>query len=94
VDTHAEIEFREGPAGRRPGLVGGPDIWEVVTVHRSFGDARATAAWLDLSETAIETALRYYDEHREEIDAWIALNEKAAIDSQRNVEVETQEEFA
>src|ERR1700691_5674555 len=28
-DEHPLITFRDGPAGRRAGLVGGPDVWEV-----------------------------------------------------------------
>ena len=68
MDEYSRIDFRSGPAGRRPGLVGGPDVWEVVAVYRSFSDVQRTAEWLDLPPTAIETALRYYDEHRGEID--------------------------
>src|SRR5215469_8166139 len=29
-DEHPLITFRDGPTGRRAGLVGGPDVWEVV----------------------------------------------------------------
>ncbi len=78
MDEYSRIDFRSGPAGRRPGLVGGPDVWEVVAVYRSFSDVQRTAEWLDQPPTAIETALRYYDEHRGEIDDWISRNEEAA----------------
>lgn len=27
---HPDIVFRDGPSGRRAGIVGGPDVWEVV----------------------------------------------------------------
>ncbi len=40
MDEHPGVVFRSGPAGRRPGLLGGPDVWEVVAVHRSFDDVR------------------------------------------------------
>lgn len=83
MDEHPGIVFRSGPAGRRPGLVGGPDIWEVVAVHRSFGDGERTAGWLDQAASAIETALRYYDAHRDEIDDWIRRNEEAAEAAER-----------
>lgn len=83
MDEHPGIMFRAGPAGRRPGLVGGPDIWEVIAVHRSFDDPRRTAAWLDQPLSAIETALRYYDTHRDEIDAWIERNDEAAEAAER-----------
>jgi len=29
-DEHPLITFRDGPTGRRAGLVGGADVWEVV----------------------------------------------------------------
>jgi len=83
MDEYPGIVFRSGPAGRRPGLVSGPDVWEVVGVHRSFDDVQRTADWLDQSAGAIETALRYYDAHRVEIDEWIQRNEEAAEAAER-----------
>lgn len=83
MDEYPGIVFRSGPAGRRPGLVAGPDVWEVVAVWRSFTDVKRTADWLDQSTSAIETALRYYDAHREEIDEWIRRNEEAAEAAER-----------
>lgn len=83
MDEHPGIVFRSGPAGRRPGLIGGPDIWEVVAVHRSFDDGQRTADWLDQPASAIETALRYYEAHRAEIDEWIRRNEEAAEAAER-----------
>ena len=32
MEHHPGVVFRSGPAGRRPGLAGGPDVWEVVRV--------------------------------------------------------------
>ncbi len=78
MDEQSEIVPRDGPAGLRPGLAGGPDVWEVAAVHRSFVDVERTAAWLDQPASAIEIALRYYERHRDEIDAWIRENEAAA----------------
>lgn len=83
MDEHPGIVFRSGPAGRRPGLVGGPDVWEVVAVHRSFEDQQRTADWLDQPASAIETALRYYEAHRAEIDEWIQRNEEVAEAAER-----------
>lgn len=83
MDEHPGITFRSGPAGRRPGLVGGPDVWEVVAVFRSFEDVQRTAHWLDQPASAIETALRYYDAHRDDIDNWIRWNEEAAEAAER-----------
>ena len=83
MDEHPGVVFRSGPAGRRPGLIGGPDVWEVVAVHRSFDDPERTAAWLDLPTSAIATALNYYETHREEIHDWIGRNEEAAQAAER-----------
>jgi hypothetical protein len=83
MDEHPGIVFRSGPAGRRPGLIGGPDVWEIVAVHRSFDDVERTASWLDQPASAIESALRYYETHRLEIDEWIHRNEEAAEAAER-----------
>ncbi|MGP8207040.1 MAG: hypothetical protein ACLQVK_13495, partial [Acidimicrobiales bacterium] len=29
-DEHPLVTFRDGPTGRRAGIVGGPDVWEIV----------------------------------------------------------------
>jgi len=83
MDEHPGIVFRSGPAGRRPGLLGGPDVWEVVAVFRSFDDLKRTADWLDQPVSAAETALRYYDAHGDDIDEWIRRNEEAAEAAER-----------
>jgi hypothetical protein len=83
MDEHPGIVFRSGPAGRRPGLAGGPDVWEVVAVHRSFEDAKRTANWLAQPSSSIDTALRYYEAHRAEIDEWVRRNEEAAEAAER-----------
>lgn len=83
MDVHAGIEFRSGPAGRRPGLVGGPDVWEVVSVYASFGDVQRTADWLDQPTSAIDAALGYYDKHRTEIDDWNRENDQTAQAAER-----------
>lgn len=78
MDERSKIILRGGPAGVRPGLPGGPDVWEVVAVHRSFADVERTADWLDQPASAVEIALAYYEQHRDEIDACIQENEEAA----------------
>jgi hypothetical protein len=83
MDEHPGIVFRSGPAGRRPGLVSGPDVWEVVAVHRSFDDIQRTADWLTQPASAIEIALRYYDGHQADVDEWIRRNEEAAEAAER-----------
>jgi hypothetical protein len=34
------IAFRDGVSGRRAYVRGGPDVWEIVTVARDYGDDR------------------------------------------------------
>jgi len=83
MDEHPGIVFRTGPAGRRAGLPAGPDVWEVVAVHRSFDDLRRTADWLDQPVSAVEMALGYYSSHQGDVDDWIRRNEEAAEAAER-----------
>jgi hypothetical protein len=83
ADSHPGICFRDGPAGRRAGLVGGPDVWEIIGALRSVeekGEARVAllVERLGLPEPRIRTAIRYYGEYPKEIDAWIAANDAEA----------------
>ena len=79
VDAHSALRHRrrrDGRVSRHRVPIGaggsasragrGPDIWEVVSVHRSFDDVDRTASWLDQQTSAIETALRYYEAHESE----------------------------
>lgn len=80
AETHPGIVFRSGPAGRRAGLAGGPDVWEIVLALRGSGDGPQAAARLaeELSITPdrIAVALRYEAEFPEEIKARIELHER------------------
>lgn len=83
ADRHPGIVFRDGPAGRRPVLTSGPDVWEVVGALRSAperGEAvvAALAERLGISEAKVRAAVRYYGEYPEEIDAWIGANDAKA----------------
>lgn len=73
------IVFRDGPTGRRAGLAGGPDVWEVIAAIRAGGlegdAARETAAeWGALSATQVRAAVGYYAEYGGEIDERIRRN--------------------
>jgi hypothetical protein len=85
MEDHTGIIFRDGPAGRRAALAGGPDAWEVIAAVRASGldgDRALTAAasWgsLSLSLSQVRTAARYYAEYPEEIDERIARNVQEA----------------
>lgn len=71
------IVFRGGPAGRRAGLMGGPDVWEVVrdvTAARAEGVLDPVAhvlASTDLGDEQVRVALAYHAAYPAEIDARI-----------------------
>ncbi len=74
---HPGVVFRDGPSGRRAGLVAGPDVAEVVvTMAMQVGGpqarARATAEMLTLRPGQVETALAYRAAFPEEIDAEVS----------------------
>ena len=77
-DEHPLITFRDGPAGRRAGLVGGPDVWEVAMWLGDLVEESDPVATLaiehDLARPQIEAAVRYRDAYRADIEARIALH--------------------
>src|SRR3954452_975112 len=79
---HPLVVFRDGPAGRRARLVGGPDVWEVVRAVRS---ARSAEPDLDsdevialvkettgVAEHLVRAAVDYWADHPDDVDAWIS----------------------
>jgi len=75
MDTYPGIVFRDGPSGRRPAVLGGPDVWKVIqTFMAEDRDTRATSENLNVRPGLIEAALAYYADNREEIDEWIETN--------------------
>jgi hypothetical protein len=86
-DEHPMITFRDGPTGRRAGLIGGPDVWEVVMWHDDPATEPDPAAALadesGLTRPQIDAALRYRAAYPAEIGARIELHrrETAAADA-------------
>jgi uncharacterized protein (DUF433 family) len=83
MEDHPGIVFRDGPAGRRAALAGGPDVWEVIETLQDGGlmgeqAIAATAEWGNLTHAQVRTAVRYYGDFREEIDERIAHNTQEA----------------
>ena len=81
-DAHPGVAFREGPAGRRAVVAGGPDVWEVVRAVRS---ARAAEPGLDSDELLtvvsentgvpsrhLRIAIAYYTDYPDEVDEVMA----------------------
>jgi hypothetical protein len=77
-DEHPLITFRDGPTGRRAGLAGGPDVWEVAMWLEDLADepdpVSALASEQELSRAQIDAALRYRDAYPDEIRARIDLH--------------------
>jgi hypothetical protein len=68
------VVYRDGPAGRRAGLVGGPDVWEVIRdIKHAPGKGqrrvRHLAEELGVAERQIQVALDFYSVFPEEVDA-------------------------
>lgn len=72
-----EIEYRDGPAGRRASLRGGPDVWEIVMVAREYGADRAglNAHFGWLAPEKIDQALAFAERFPAPVAAIIEENE-------------------
>src|ERR1700685_3408264 len=81
---HPGVIFKDGPSGRRAALAYGPDVWEIIKFLRE-ADERGPAALdaaadvLALAASRIATAVRYYGDYRDEIDAEIADADEASV---------------
>jgi uncharacterized protein (DUF433 family) len=87
MEDHPGIVFRDGVAGRRAALAGGPDVWQVIGALNDQGvrGDRAVKAVADLADLTIEqvrTAISYYADHSPEIDERIRLNQEMADESE------------
>ncbi|HEY4812275.1 MAG TPA: hypothetical protein VIH71_14570 [Solirubrobacteraceae bacterium] len=86
-DEHPLVTFRDGPAGRRAGLLGGPDVWEVVMWMEDLeGEANPVATLIadsTLTRSQVDAALRYRAAYPNEIGARVELHrrETAAADT-------------
>lgn len=93
LDRHPGIVFRDGPAGRRAVVIGGPDVWEVIAAARSAsqhgeGLVRALAERTGVPVERIRIAVSYYGEYPDEVDQFIAANEREAQQLERALENE------
>lgn len=84
---HPLVVFRDGPSGRRARVVGGGDVWEVVSgvvggdVPATKRVARAVEVF-GLRREQVEAALAYYAEYTDEIDAQIEANKATAEEAE------------
>ena len=78
---HPLITFKDGPAGRRARVVGGPDVWEIIGAVRSVRAAEPEIASDEVLAVVAETsgvpmpfvraALAYWGDYPEEVDAFL-----------------------
>lgn len=95
LEEFAGIIFRSGPTGRRAGIVGGPDVWEVVRDLKGAArkgaqdpiDAVTNATGLERSK--VELAASYYAAYPGDVDERIRMNEEAAALLRRALGVES-----
>jgi hypothetical protein len=93
LDRHPGIVFRDGPAGRRAVVIGGPDVWEVIAAARSAPErgeklVRALAERIGVATEKLRIAVGYYGEYPDEVDRFIAANEQEAERLERALENE------
>jgi hypothetical protein len=77
------VAYRDGPAGRRAALVGGPDVWEVIRAvggASGKGDQRVqrVAEERGLPADRIRLAVDFYIAFPNEIDERILADDEAA----------------
>lgn len=88
-EEHPLVTFRDGPTGRRAGLLGGPDVWEVAMwlddLHGESEPDPATTLTREssLSHPQVEAAQRYRAAYPEEISARIDLHRRETEAAER-----------
>jgi hypothetical protein len=98
---HPLITFKDGPAGRRARVVGGPDVWEIIGAVRSVRTAEpelaGDEALVVVAETSgvpmpfLRAALAYWGDYPQEVDAFLdragaeAVQARAAWERQQEL---------
>ena len=92
---HPGVIFKDGPSGRRAALAYGPDVWEVIKFLREVDergpaaiDAGAEVFAVDTGR--ISTAISYYGDYADEIDAEIADADEASARAEEAWRVQQQ----
>lgn len=77
-DEHPMITFRDGPTGRRAGLIAGPDVWEVAMWVDDLGPVQDPAAELAadgvVTRAQVDAVLAYRAAYPDEVQARIDLH--------------------
>ncbi len=84
-DEHSLITFRDGPTGRRAGLMGGPDVWEISMWLDDLAaepePLRVLSEESGLSRAQLDAVVRYRAAFPEEIQARIDLHRSESADA-------------
>ncbi len=84
-DEHSLITFRDGPTGRRAGLMGGPDVWEVSMWLDDLAaepePLRVLSEESGLSRAQLDAVVRYRAAFPDEIQARIDLHRSESADA-------------
>ncbi len=85
------IVYRDGPAGRRAGLVSGPDVWELVRAVKGSGGEgeqrlRQLSEELGIPLARLSLAIDFYVAFPAEVDERIAADDRAATQVQQLIE--------
>ena len=79
-DEHSLITFRDGPTGRRAGVIGGPDVWEIALwIEDLAAESEPAVALVHdtlLTRPQVDAALRYGAAYPEEIRTRIELHRR------------------
>lgn len=85
---HPGVIFKDGPSGRRAALAYGPDVWEIVKfIHevdeRGPAALDAAAEVFAVEASRISTAISYYADYPDEIDAEVREAEEASARAEK-----------
>jgi predicted transcriptional regulator len=78
------VAFRSGPTGRRAGIAGGHDVWEIIrdlkgAAKENPGDPIGAVRQIaGIDRTAVDLAASYYAAYPDEVDERIAADQEAA----------------
>lgn len=84
IEAFPGIVYRSGPTGRRAGIAGGPDVWEIVRDLKgvvgegSTDPVEVVASISGLDRAVVELAASYYAAYPDDIEERIRINEQAA----------------
>ena len=84
IEAFPGIVFRSGPTGRRAGIAGGPDVWEIVRDlkgvigEESTDPIEVVASISGLDRAVVDLAASYYAAYPDDIEERILIHEQAA----------------